>query len=251
MAVTAIDSLRENAQRRLEPRIFDTDWLVLKDLRKAIEEAADKVIQPGMKVIDFGCGIEPYRRTFEQRGASYVGADYGSDHDLKISENGRIAAPDGAADVVLSVQVLEHVRDLDVYLGEARRILKPDGQLILSTHGTWLYHPHPEDHRRWTRQGLITDLEMRGFEVIDCVPIIGPLAWTLMIRLTSFAYVLRQLPVLGPFLAGMAAVFYNVRGVLEDRVTPEWVRSDNACVYAIRARPRLSNEAAAQRSEGQ
>lgn len=237
MADATINNLRETAQRRFEPRIIDTDWLVLKELRKAIESAADKTIKPGMKVVDFGCGREPYRTAFEERGATYLGADYGSNCDLPISADGKVPISDNHADAVLSVQVLEHVRDLDVYLNEARRILKPDGQLILSTHGTWLYHPHPEDHRRWTRQGLITDLEMRGFEVTECVPIIGPLAWTLMIRLTSFAFVLRKVPLIGSALAGALAVFYNLRGVLEDRVTPEWVRSDNACVYAIRARP--------------
>ncbi|MFT5509357.1 MAG: SAM-dependent methyltransferase [Hyphomicrobiaceae bacterium] len=229
-------NLRENAKRRYQPSIVDTDWLVLKDLRKAIENIADEVVKPGMKVIDFGCGNEPYRQVFEKLGARYLGADYGTGHDLAISASGRVDVPGNTADVVLSVQVLEHVRDLDVYLGEARRLLKPDGQLILSTHGTWLYHPHPEDHRRWTRQGLLTDLEMRGFEVVDCVPIIGPLAWTLMVRLTSFAYVLRKLPIVGPLLAGCAAVFYNVRAILEDKITPDWVRSNNACVYAVRAR---------------
>ncbi|MFW1494634.1 methyltransferase domain-containing protein, partial [Vibrio parahaemolyticus] len=79
---------------------------------------------------------------------------------------------------VVSFQVLEHVRDVGCYLNEARRVLNTGGRLLLSTHGTWLYHPHPEDHRRWTRLGLIDELATYGFEVTDCVPVVGPLAWT-------------------------------------------------------------------------
>lgn len=240
-------TIRENASRRSTPRVFDTDWLVLKDLRRAIETAADQMIRPGMCAIDLGCGSQPYRELVERRGATYRGADYGSGHDFEISPAGRVDAPDGGADVVLSFQVLEHVRDLDLYLGEVHRLLKPGGELLLSTHGTWLYHPHPEDHRRWTRQGLVTDLEMRGFEVLDCVPVVGPLAWTLMIRLTSFAFVLRKIPLIGGLLAGAAAIAYNLRALAEDKVTPQWVRAENACVYLVRARPvatvgRPSNE---------
>ena len=68
----------------------------------------------------------------------------------------------GAALAVLSAQVLEHVADLDAYCAEIRRLLREDGTLLLSTHGNWLYHPHPEDHRRWTRTGLALDLAFLG-----------------------------------------------------------------------------------------
>jgi len=147
-----------------------------------------------------------------------------------------VALPAGSAGAVLSVQVLEHVRDLDGYLGEAARLLGPDGRLILSTHGTWLYHPHPEDHRRWTRTGLITDLEARGFVVEELLPIAGPLATTTLIRLTGFVFLLRKLPLLGGLLAGGLAVIMNLRAWLEDRITPAQIRLDNACIYLVRAR---------------
>jgi len=84
----------------------------------------------------------------------------------------------------VSFQVLEHVRDIDTYLKEAGRVLRDDGLMLLSTHGTWLYHPHPEDHRRWTREGLIGEIARRGFQVTDCIAVVGPLAWTSMVRLT-------------------------------------------------------------------
>ena len=50
----------------------------------------------------------------------------------------KVGAKDQSADLALSFQVLEHVRDLQTYFSEARRVLRQDGSLLLSTHGTWL-----------------------------------------------------------------------------------------------------------------
>jgi SAM-dependent methyltransferase len=227
----------ENAARRRSPRWYDTDWLVLSRLYRAIAAMAETQIQSGATAIDFGCGSRPYAHLVRARGAVYLGAELDQSGDLAIGRNGRVEAADGSADVLLSFQVLEHVRDLDAYLGEARRLLKADGRMILSTHGTWLYHPHPEDHRRWTREGLKGDVESRGFELIECVPVVGPLAWTTLIRLTSFAFALRAMPLVGRVFAGALALVMNARAVLEDWVTPDWVTRENACVYLILCRP--------------
>lgn len=234
----------ENGARRLTPRLWHTDWLMLRKLGSVIvRELANtrghdgvgqgKGHETGRRLLDFGCGSMPYRSVVEDLGFAYAGADFGS-ATLPISDTGTLPVEDGGFDAVLSVQVLEHVRDLDRYLSEAARVLKDDGTLVLSTHGAWLYHPHPEDHRRWTRTGLILDIETRGFTVQSVEPLVGPLATTTMIRLTGFAFVLRQLPVAGPLLAGMLSMVMNLRGWLEDRVTPASIIHDNACVYVVR-----------------
>ena len=57
-----------------------------------------------------------------------------------------------------------------------------------------------------------------------------------MLRLTGFAFVLRRLPLLGPIIAGLLAVVMNLRGLLEDAITPAQMRMDNACVYLVLAR---------------
>lgn len=226
-------SPRENARRRHTPRFWDTDWLVLRELKAGITAFADSIGRSGDQAVDFGCGTQPYRAIFETRGIQYRGADLGRGGDIAIAGDGRVAAPDGSADLVLSFQVLEHVRDLDTYLAEARRLLKPGGSLILSTHGTWLYHPHPQDHRRWTREGLIAELAARGLTVQRCESIVGPLAWTTLIRLTSFAYVLRAIPMVGPGLAMLIGLVMNGRAWIEDKVTPTPIRVNNACVYLV------------------
>lgn len=221
--------------RRRSPRITDSDWLVLRGLSKEVSAAAE-VACPGAVAIDFGCGDQPYRKIVEDCGALYRGADLGGAAEISIEPNGHVDAPDGCADVVLSFQVLEHVRDLDSYLAEAKRLLRPDGELLLSTHGTWLYHPHPEDHRRWTRTGLVHELESRGFTVHYCTAIVGPLAWTTLIRLTGYCFAIRKLPILGTAIASALSIMMNLRAAAEDALTPLSIRHDNACVYFLRAK---------------
>jgi SAM-dependent methyltransferase len=224
-----------SAERRSNPRIFDTDYLLMRGLRTCIEKVAGLIAKRSLVAIDFGCGSQPYRALFEERGVYYRGADF-ANADLLIDASGRVGVSAAQADIVLSFQVLEHVRDVPGYLSEARRILKDDGWLLLSTHGSWLYHPHPEDHRRWTRQGLNNELETAGFEVTDCTSLVGPLATTTMIRLTGFSFVSRRIPVVGSFIVQMLSTIMNIRGLLEDLITPEWIKRDNACVYVMLAR---------------
>jgi len=220
---------------RAKPRIWDTDWLILSPLASLLREQASAHVRPGSVVVDLGCGEMPYAEMMCAMDFDYRGADIDGDAALRIGADGRVPLADGIAGAVLSVQVLEHVRDLDAYCSEIRRLLADDGVLLLSTHGTWLYHPHPEDHRRWTRTGLIADLADRGIAVEDVHAIVGPLATTTLIRLAGLAVFLRKLPILGSLLARMVAVVMNLRASLEDLITPAEIRDDNACVFLVRA----------------
>ena len=76
---------------------------------------------------------------------------------------------DGAFDLVLCAETIEHVRDVQLLLSEARRVLKPGGTLALTTPaGPPLMRP-PEPlspHLRFLTRGSLRELlgEM-GFEV--------------------------------------------------------------------------------------
>ena len=148
----------------------------------------------------------------------------------------RVDLPDDYADGVVSFQVLEHVWDLDWYLGECHRILKPGGWLLLSTHGTWLYHAHPTDFRRWTRDGLLEELRDRQFVVDRVESVVGPLAWTTQIRLLGIRHVLESLSFLGKMILLPVIMTMNLRMLLEDALTPDSIRNNNACVYVTLCR---------------
>jgi hypothetical protein len=99
-ASSAIIGLEQ--RRRLQPHLWDTDWLVLRGMRKAIDDLAGRIASPGKVALDFGCGAKPYAQLFTTRGVIYVGADLGTAHDVQIRADGTLSAAEGSADLVVS-----------------------------------------------------------------------------------------------------------------------------------------------------
>jgi SAM-dependent methyltransferase len=169
----------------------------------------------------------PYRSLFEPRVGSYIGFDFPGNElaDRQLSDRGLLPMGDFEADIALSTQVLEHVRDPETYLAECRRVLKKSGLLILSTHGVWRYHPDPCDYWRWTSQGLKQVLSDAGFEIIRFRGIMGPGATALQLWQDA---VLRRLHwrLERPFSALMQCLI-----MLADRRCPAAARDADASVY--------------------
>jgi SAM-dependent methyltransferase len=225
---------------RLEPPFWQHDAYTLRRLATALRCTIDGLPpseQAGSRVaVDLGAGDAPYRPLFEAAGYRYLACDIDGEAELRIVPGQPLPLADRTASLVLSFQVLEHVWDLDEYLGEARRLLADDGRLVLSTHGTWLYHPHPTDFRRWTRSGLQAELSSRGFVCERTVGLVGPLAWTTQFRAIGAARLLRRLPFVGALLSGALSSLYHLRMLIEDAATPsQWI-DDNAAVYLVQAR---------------
>jgi len=218
---------------RANPRIWTLGWLVLRRQAQAIRGLLGNpaLALRGARVLDFGCGDRPYEAWFRDAGARYEGADLDGAHEVAIRKDGSLAAADAGYEMVTSFQVLEHVWDVALYLGEARRVLKPGGSLLLSTHGSWFYHPHPGDYRRWTREGLQREVEAHGFRLLEMRAVVGPLAWTSILRSYGFALAARRIPLAGAPLSAAGALVGNLLSWVEDRVTPASVTADNACVY--------------------
>lgn len=187
-------------------------------------------LAPGAHVLDFGCGTAPYRDTLP-RGVRYTGADLpGNDRaDVELRDDGTLPVPDGSVDLVLSTQVLEHVRDPDVYLRECARVLRPGGSLVLSTHGAMYYHRDPDDYWRWTMPGLALLLERTGFEVADRRGVLGLSAAAVQVfqdaTVWSVPAWLRPLYLLA---AQTAVRRFDRRATPADRL-------DNGLVIAVRA----------------
>ncbi len=144
-------------------------------LRAVIAElGAFSELVPGSVVLDYGCATTPYRDLVGP-GIEYVGADIAGNAaaDVELKADGTVPLPDASVDVVLSTQVLEHVRDPQVYLAECLRLLKPGGYVVLTTHGIMHFHEDPVDYWRWTSEGLSKLLRDTGFEVVEMRGLIG------------------------------------------------------------------------------
>ena len=84
--------------------------------------------------LDVGCGRRPYEKTFFAGASKYIGTDYLSDrsHPDVVCSALELPFPDNHFDTVVSTEVLEHVPDPLRAMREMRRVLKPDGFLVLS-----------------------------------------------------------------------------------------------------------------------
>ncbi len=88
-----------------------------------------------------------------------------------IQEDGRLHFGDETADLVTMFDILEHVPDERPLLGEIRRVLRPDGLLVItvpafqflwSEHDVALHH-----YRRYTRHNLTRLLTDEGLEIVS------------------------------------------------------------------------------------
>jgi SAM-dependent methyltransferase len=143
---------------RREPGLAHRARLTLLPLSRAMQRAIAREIAPaghGQAVLDIGCGDKPYLPYFKGVAATYTGVDvYPGERVDVIGPAEALPFEDASFDVVVATQMLEHVPDPPRVLSEAHRVLRPGGVLLLSTHGTTVYHPNPSDFWRWTQEGL-------------------------------------------------------------------------------------------------
>lgn len=98
-------------------------------------------MKPGMKLLEPGCGRGEFLQHFCELGLDCHGIDKSPESAGFLAgvgipvgvcdvEKDRLPFEDNTFDIIYSKSFLEHLRDPDVFLGEARRILKPGGLLL-------------------------------------------------------------------------------------------------------------------------
>jgi SAM-dependent methyltransferase len=139
-------------ETRRNPSRASATYAVRAPLARWLER--EGMLAAGARVLDVGCGVEPYRPYFEGA-ASYVGVDVVENPvaDL-LGPVEALPVEDASFDVVLCNQVLEHCDHPAQAVRELRRVTAPGGRVLASTHGVQVYHPSPNDLWRWTHTGL-------------------------------------------------------------------------------------------------
>ncbi|MCI0449603.1 MAG: class I SAM-dependent methyltransferase [Chlorobi bacterium] len=224
----------------IRPPIWDAYYYVSSLTRKAYEKTVPVLLKSNTKynILDFGCGAKPYEYLFEGYINKYVGVDVGENPkaEINIVPGEKLPFNDNEFDIILSSQVLEHVENVEQYMNECRRVLRGGGHLLLSTHGTWQYHASPYDYYRWTRIGLNYLLESHGFIVEKCTPILGQLAITSQLRLSFYHSFANMTGTLGKVLLAPVSLFYQLKMMLEDLITPKRVKERDSAIFLMIAR---------------
>lgn len=123
------------------------------------------------RVIDVGCGRKPYRDLIPA--VEYVGLELNTplarERDVAdfYYDGKEFPFVDSSFDSMLCSQVFEHVFHPEAFLGEAERVLKPGGKLLLTVPFVWDEHEQPFDFARYSSFGLRSLLERHGFVVVE------------------------------------------------------------------------------------
>lgn len=112
-------------------------WLAA--ARAALVPPADR---PGAVLVDLGCGAGLLAPHLAGKGYHHIGVDLGVSALTQAARHGvtavrgdvlRVPLADGCADVVTAGEILEHVTDLAGAVGEACRLLRDGGLLVIDT----------------------------------------------------------------------------------------------------------------------
>ena len=165
----------------------------LKNINRALVTEAVRSfaasLAPGARVLDVGAGSGHYRPLFA--GRDYLAVDRGYEQQDRrglslVADIGAIPLADGTVDHALCMEVLEHLRDPLPVLREIRRVVRPGGDVLVSTPLCLGEHMQPYDFQRYTRYALDAMFVEAGFVVLSIRPRGG--------FFTLLAYLLARVP---------------------------------------------------------
>lgn len=157
--------------------VFHPFYITRKALFNRIKAFAD-TLKPNQKVLDVGCGTKPYESLFRTKDFVGIDVEGGGLDDKKKSvdtyfDGEHIPFPDNEFDVAIATEVFEHVNNLDLLTQEIHRVLKKNGQVLITMPFVWSEHSVPYDFRRFTSFGHKKNLIEHHFHSIETHPTTG------------------------------------------------------------------------------
>ena len=134
------------------------------------EKYAVPLFKPGMKVLEIGPDAFPstYRRLIPESALEWHTLDLYESPDLTYPKSGEysFAIPDATYDLVLSGQVIEHVRKPWRWMPEIGRVTKAGGLVVTINPVSWHFHQAPIDCWRIYPDGMKALYEDSSLAVI-------------------------------------------------------------------------------------
>lgn len=173
----ATDSGAMISPERFDPKVMSGLLVEAEHLVRYLVAARFAV---GGDIIDIGCGTGWGTALLAKASARRcVGIDqdesaiaqaremYPEVAEFTVGDAQELALPSSAFDVVVCLETIEHVTDPDRVLDEVRRVLRPNGLLVISSPNPEVYPPgNPHHVREFRPQELQSALRRRFAQVI-------------------------------------------------------------------------------------
>jgi 2-polyprenyl-3-methyl-5-hydroxy-6-metoxy-1,4-benzoquinol methylase len=177
----------------LEARISDARYGTETEIQRSSKEMLRAMVpaESPLRILDVGCGTGLNAALMRAAGHSVIGVDLSPVAIGRFREKGlegfvcdleAASLPPEVApfDLVYASEVIEHCADTDAFLKEIHRVLKPGGQLVLSTPNSafWPYrilgilgrtpseYQHSRHVRFFSKRSLRAAIESAGFEIV-------------------------------------------------------------------------------------
>jgi SAM-dependent methyltransferase len=150
-------------------------WII-KSSDKYLIEVIQKIPNDST-VLDIGC-FNKWPAKHIHSSCLYIGLDYyvtakewyKSTPDI-YGDAIQLPILNNSIDVILLLDVFEHIKDSDKLFAEIFSALKPGGQLIIQVPFMYPLHDQPRDYYRVTSHGFDALADSHGFNIDTCKPV--------------------------------------------------------------------------------
>jgi SAM-dependent methyltransferase len=138
---------------------------------------ADRLARPDLRILDIGAGTGAAAMDFGRDGwicasdRSRIAIAYARERGVRtavVADATAIPFADESFDLVLALDIIEHVDDDEAMLRDIARVLRPGGAVAIHVPAwpsLWCGHDEILEHkRRYTRRGLARTLSAAGLE---------------------------------------------------------------------------------------
>lgn len=131
------------------------------------------------KLLDLGCGQVPLYGAYKDLVSENICVDWVNtrhannhlDHECDLTDP--LPFADNEFDTIILSDVLEHIPSPESLWAEMRRVLRPNGKLIMNVPFFYCLHEKPHDYYRYTEFALQRFAEQAGLDVVHLEPVGG------------------------------------------------------------------------------